>query len=84
MALKYVTAPMCLVAGLWYTIQNPTQVHAALSHLPEPLPRIAQAGMDIVLVSTAPTKDGLRMITSRNPRARKADKLQIRRAASGK
>ncbi len=81
-ALKYVTVPMMVVAGLWYTVQNPTSVHAALAQLPEPLPRIAQAGMEIVLVNTAPTKDGLRMITASDPRSRKADKLQVRREAS--
>lgn len=81
-ALKYVTAPMMVVAGLWYTVQNPTSVHAALAQLPEPLPRIAQAGMEIVLVNTAPTKDGLRMITANDPRSRKADKLQVRREAN--
>lgn len=80
-ALKYVTLPMMVVAGLWYTVQNPTSVHAALSQLPEPLPRIAQAGMEIVLVNTAPTKDGLRMLPSGDPRSRKADKLQVRREA---
>ena len=81
-AVKYVTLPMIVVAGLWYTVQNPTTVHAALAQLPEPLPRIALAGMEIVLVNTAPTRDGLRMITTGDPRSRKADKLQVRREAS--
>jgi hypothetical protein len=81
-ALKYVTVPMMVVAGLWYTVQNPTAVHAALAHLPEPLPRMAKAGMEIVLVNTVPAKDGLRMITANDPRSRKADKLQVRREAN--
>jgi hypothetical protein len=81
-ALKYVTLPMIVAAGLWYTVQNPTTVHAALAQLPEPLPRIAQAGMEIVLVNTSATKDGLRMIPAGDPRSRKADKLQVRRDAS--
>lgn len=81
-ALKYVTAPMLLIGGLWYTVQNPSSVHAAISRLPEPIPRIAQAGMDIVLINTAPTKDGLRIIATRDPRSRKADKLPVRREAA--
>ena len=55
-ALKYVTAPMCLVAGLWYTVQHPTKVHAALVDLPEPLPRIVKAGMEIVLIGSGTGK----------------------------
>ena len=69
---------MIVVAGLWYTVQNPTVVHAAMGQLPEPLPRIARAGMDIVLISTAPTRDGLRMISVTDPRDRKSDKLPTR------
>jgi Helix-turn-helix domain len=79
-ALRYVTAPMIVIAGLWYTVQHPTTVHAALGQLPEPLTGIARAGMDLVLVSTAPTKDGLRMIPTGDPRSRKTDKLPVRQA----
>lgn len=80
LALKYVTAPMIVLAGLWYTVQNPTTVHAALGHLPDPLPQIARAGMDLVLIGTAPTKDGLRMMTTGDPQSRKSDRLVVRPA----
>ena len=43
--IDIVTAPMIVVAGLWYTVQNPTTVQAALAQLPEPLPRIAHVGV---------------------------------------
>lgn len=78
-ALKYVTAPMCLVAGLWYTVQHPTKVHAALVDLPEPLPRIVKAGMEIVLIGSGTGKDGLSLTVTGDPRSRKSDKLPVRK-----
>ena len=77
-ALRYITVPMIVLAGLWYTVQNPTTVHAALGQLPEPLPSIARAGMELVLISTAPTKDGLRMMPAGDPGSRKTDRLPMR------
>ena len=77
-SLKLLAAPVVLVPALWYTVQNPTTVHAAIDQLPEPIPRIARAGMEIVLIGTASTKDGMRLITVSDPRHRKSDKLPTR------
>lgn len=75
---KLLAAPVVLVPALWYTVQNPTTVHAALDQLPEPIPRIARAGMEIVLIGSSSTKDGMRLITVADPRNRKGDKLPTR------
>jgi hypothetical protein len=73
-----VSAPLALAAALVYLAQAaPQPVYGAIGLLPEAAERVVRAGLDYVVVLSAPRRDGLRWIDVSDPRVRKADKLQV-------
>lgn len=66
-----------MVATLWSAHSRPAFLTAAVDLLPQPMAQRFWAGMDLVLLSTAPKREGLKWIEVADPRTRKADKLQV-------
>jgi hypothetical protein len=75
--LFVVSAPVGVIAGLMYVaISAPEPVYRAISVLPSPIAGPARAGMDSLLLLSAPRREGLRWIDVGDPQLRKVDKLQ--------
>jgi hypothetical protein len=71
------SAPLALVAAVFYLAQaTPQPVYAAINFLPDSAEIAVRAGVDYLMLLSAPRRDGLRWIEVSDPRARKADKLQ--------
>ena len=71
------SAPVALVAALVYLAHAaPSPVYRVIGLLPGPAETVARAGMDYLVLLTAPRREGLRWIEVSDPRVRKADKLQ--------
>jgi hypothetical protein len=72
------SAPLALAAALVYLAQAaPQPVYRVVGLLPDVAQRAVRAGLDYVVVLSAPRRDGLRWIDVSDPRVRKADKLQV-------
>ena len=54
----------------------PQPVYRAVVLLPGPVEGAVRAGLDYLVLLTAPRRDGLKWIEVGDPRLRKADKLQ--------
>jgi len=65
---------MAALAGLTHLAPRPLYRAAIL--LPDPLESAVRAGLDSVILLTAPHREGLKWIDVGDPQLRKADKLQ--------
>jgi hypothetical protein len=71
------SAPVALVAAMVYLAHAaPKPVYRAIALLPDPASTTMRAGLDYLVLITAPRREGLRWIEVGDPRLRKADKLQ--------
>ena len=71
------TAPVVLLAGVVYLAQAmPQVVYPVISRLPDQVEVPVRAGLEYLVLLTAPRRDGLRWIEVSDPQSRKADKLQ--------
>jgi DNA-binding XRE family transcriptional regulator len=71
------SAPLVAAAAALYIAQAmPTPVYRLLGLLPAPLAGAARAGMDALVLYSAPRRDGLRWVDVGDPQLRKVDKLQ--------
>lgn len=76
-ALFALSAPVALVAAIVYLAQvAPWPVYKLVAFLPDQIEMPVRAGLDYLLLLTAPRRDGLRWIEVSDPQLRKADKLQ--------
>jgi transcriptional regulator with XRE-family HTH domain len=72
-----VSTPLALAAAAVYFANTaPAPVYRAIAQLPAPLSATARAGLDQLLLISAPRRDGLRWIDVGDPKLRKVDKLQ--------
>ena len=70
------SAPIALLLGVAFLAQvMPGLVYRAVGWLPGSIEAPARAGLDYVVLLTAPRREGLRWIEVGDPRLRKADKL---------
>lgn len=71
------SAPLALAAAAFYLAQAaPAPLYRAIGLLPAPIAGTARAGMDNLVLYSAPRRDGLRWIDVGDPQLRKVDKLQ--------
>jgi hypothetical protein len=71
------TAPVALLAGIVYSAHAaPRLVYPVIAMLPDRLEIPVRAGLEYMVLLTAPSRDGLRWIDVGDPQMRKADKLQ--------
>jgi DNA-binding XRE family transcriptional regulator len=71
------SAPLVLAAGAFYVAQAaPAPIYRAIALLPEAVSGAARAGMDNLVLYSAPRRDGLKWIDVGDPQLRKVDKLQ--------
>lgn len=71
------SAPLALVAAVFYLAQAaPAPIYRAIGLLPAPVAGAARAGMDNLVLFSAPRRDGLRWVDVGDPQLRKVDKLQ--------
>jgi hypothetical protein len=71
------TLPAALLGGVVYAAQAvPQYVYPALAMLPDRIEVPVRAGLEYMILLTAPSRDGLRWIEVSDPQLRKADKLQ--------
>ena len=76
-ALFALSAPVALLAAVVYLAHAaPRPVYRAVALLPDPVESAARAGLDYLVLLTAPRREGLRWVEVGDPRVRKADKLQ--------
>lgn len=76
-ALFALSAPIALAAIVVYLIQlAPKPAYRAVALLPGSIGVPVRAGLDYLIVLTAPQRDGLTWVDVGDPRSRKADKLQ--------
>lgn len=76
-ALFALSAPVALLAALVYLAHAaPQPAYRAIAFLPGPAEAAVRAGLDYLVLLTAPRRDGLRWVEVGDPRLRKADKLQ--------
>ena len=76
-ALFALSAPVALLAALVYLAHAaPKPMYRAAALLPGPIEGVVRAGLDYLVLLTAPRLEGLRWIEVGDPRVRKADKLQ--------
>jgi Helix-turn-helix domain len=76
-ALFALSAPVALAAAVVYVAHAaPQPVYRAIVLLPDPVEHAVRAGLDYLVLLTAPRREGLRWIEVGDPRSRKADKLQ--------
>jgi hypothetical protein len=70
------SAPVVLLAGFVYAAQAvPQFVYPVIAMLPDRLEVPVRAGVEYMVLMTAPSRDGLRWIEVSDPQVRKADKL---------
>ena len=71
------SAPLALAAAAFYLAQAaPAPLYRAIGLLPVSIAGTARAGMDNLVLYSAPRRDGLRWIDVGDPQLRKVDKLQ--------
>jgi hypothetical protein len=72
-----ISAPLVLAVGAFYVAQAaPAPIYRVIGVLPGPIAGAARAGMDSLVLYSAPRRDGLRWIDVGDPQLRKVDKLQ--------
>jgi hypothetical protein len=72
-----ISAPLVLAALAFYAAQAaPAPIYRAIGLLPERMAGPARAGMDSLVLYSAPRRDGLRWVDVGDPQLRKVDKLQ--------
>ena len=77
------SAPVVLLAGIVYAAHAvPQLVYPVLAMLPDRLEVPVRAGLEYMVLLTAPSRDGLRWIEVSDPQVRKADKLPTQYRAS--
>jgi hypothetical protein len=64
---------------VWLAGSDAAMVRSASQLMPAPIARAVSAGVEAVVLYTAPRRDGLRWIEVADPRTRKADKLEVAR-----
>jgi hypothetical protein len=70
------SAPLVVAAAVFYAAQAaPAPIYRAIAQLPGPVADAARAGMDSLVLYSAPRHDGLRWIDVGDPQLRKVDKL---------
>lgn len=67
---------LSLPLGVLIVLFNSNILAAALNHVPKPIRTLAHSVEDMLAVNFAPTREGLRWIEVRDPRSRRADKLE--------
>jgi len=71
------SAPLALAAAAFYLAQTaPAPLYRAIGLLPATIAGTVRAGMDNLVLYSAPRRDGLRWIDVGDPQLRKGDKLQ--------
>jgi len=76
-AMLALSAPIALAAVVVYLVQlAPRPVYRAAALLPSPIEIKVRAGLDYLMLLTAPRRDGLTWIEVDDPRTRKTDRLQ--------
>jgi hypothetical protein len=76
-ALFALSAPIALAAVVVYLAQLvPQPVYRAIALLPGSIERPVRAGLDYLMLATAPRREGLKWVDVGDPQVRKADKLQ--------
>lgn len=71
------SAPLVLTAAAFYLAQTaPAPLYRAIGLLPATIAGTVRAGMDNLVLYSAPRRDGLRWIDVGDPQLRKVDKLQ--------
>jgi helix-turn-helix protein len=71
------STPVALIAAMVYLAHAaPKPMYHAVALLPEPVRTTLRAGLDYLVLVTAPRREGLRWIEVNDPQLRKADKLQ--------
>jgi transcriptional regulator with XRE-family HTH domain len=77
--LLILAALPAVAGGLAYlSIVAPATGYRVIALLPAPLAEPARAGLDAIVLQSAPRRDGLKWIDIGNPRLRKGDKLQTK------
>lgn len=72
-----ISTPLVLAAAVFYVAQTaPAPVYRVIGALPGPVAGAARAGMDNLVLFSAPRRDGLRWVDVGDPQLRKVDKLQ--------
>ena len=68
-----------VAAGLAYlSVVAPAMGSRVISLLPEPLAEPARAGLDSIVLFSAPRRDGLKWVDVGDPRLRRGDKLSTK------
>ncbi len=74
------TAPVLLAAGIAICAQRaPDPIYAAVALLPDNVEAPARFGLDALVQTMAPVREGLRWVEMSDPQLRKSDKLQTSR-----
>lgn len=77
--LLALTAPLLLLAGMLYTAQSaPGALYSVLARLPQAIGGPGRAVVDMMVLTMAPMREGLRWVDVDDPQLRKADKLHTR------
>lgn len=72
-----VSTPLVLAAAAFYVAQTaPGPIYRLIGVMPAPIAGAARAGMDSLVLFSAPRRDGLRWVDVGDPQLRKGDKLQ--------
>lgn len=72
-----ISTPLVVAAAVFYVAQSvPGPIYRAIGLLPAPVAGAARAGMDSLVLYSAPRRDGLRWVDVGDPQLRKGDKLQ--------
>lgn len=78
--LLVLTAPVLLAAGLVLCAQRaPDPIYAAVALLPDTVVAPVRQGIDALVQTMAPVREGLRWVEMSDPQLRKSDKLQTSR-----
>jgi transposase len=75
--LLMVSVPLTVTIGLILMLSQVRLAYGIIDALPPPIARMLRGAYDAALRGLAPEHDGLRWIEIDDPRARKADKLQL-------
>ncbi len=72
-----ITMPVAVIVGLgWWAQSSPRALYAIAQAMPSALRPPVMASADFLIMSVAPSRDGLRWIEVHDPRSRKGDKLR--------
>lgn len=77
--LLALTAPVLVVAGSLFLAQSaPGPLYSGLALLPDPVAYPVRAGLDALVQTMAPVRDGMSWVDVGDPQLRKSDKLPTR------